>query len=153
MLPDQTGRSLRRSNLCPSCKRQAHHILRSLPLLCNPWPSAKKPKELVEKLQREVNNSVNWLKDNRLCVAGDKSKILIVSTKQLRRTRLRNKLAIVVDQDIIEETNSEKLLGVVVNNNLTWKEHLYGDNENEGLITQLKQSFKLCHSVPQAICG
>ena len=87
--------------------------------------NAQNPEDLVEKLQREVNNCVNWLKDNRLCVAGDKSKILIVSTKQLRRTRLRNKLAIVVDQDIIEETNSEKLLGVVVNNNLTWKEHLY----------------------------
>ena len=26
-----------------------------------------------------------------------------------------------------------------VNNNLTWKEHLNGDNENEGLITQLKK--------------
>ena len=91
------------------------------------------------KLQREVDTSLNWLKDNRLWVAGDKSKILIVSTKQLRRARLRNKLAIVVDQDIIEETTSEKLLGVVVNNTLTWKEHLYGDNENEGLITQLKK--------------
>ena len=44
-----------------------------------------------------------------------------------------------VDQEIIEETTSEKLLGVVVNNKLTWKEHLYGDNENEGLITQLKK--------------
>ena len=29
----------------------------------------------------------------------------------------------------------------VVNNKLTWKEHLYGDNENEGLITQLKKSL------------
>ena len=57
----------------------------------------------------------------------------------MRRARLRNKLAIVVDHDIIEETNSEKLLGVVVNNNLTWKEHLYCDNENKGLITQLKK--------------
>ena len=54
----------------------------------------------------------------------------------MKRKRLKNKLAIVVDQDIIEETTSEKLLGVVVNNKLTWKEHLYGDNENEGLITQ-----------------
>ena len=43
--------------------------------------SAKNPGDSVEKLQREVNNSVNWLKDNRLCVAGDKSKILIVGTK------------------------------------------------------------------------
>ena len=57
----------------------------------------------------------------------------------MKRKRLTNKLAIVVDQDIIEETTSEKLLGVVVNNKLTWKEHLYGDNENEGLITQLKK--------------
>ena len=95
---------------------------------------------LVQRiLKREVNNSVNWLKDNRLCVAGEKSKILIVDTKQLKRKRLKNELAIVVDQGIIEETTSEKLLGVVVNNKLTWKEHLYGDNENEGLITQLKK--------------
>ena len=27
----------------------------------------------------------------------------------------------------------------MLNNNLTWKEHLYSDNENEGLITQLKK--------------
>ena len=37
--------------------------------------STKNPEELVEKLQREVNNQVNWLKDNRLCVAGDKSEL------------------------------------------------------------------------------
>ena len=55
--------------------------------------SAKKPEELVKKLQREVINSVNWLKDNRLSVAGDKSKIcIVISTKQLRRKRLKNKL-------------------------------------------------------------
>ena len=41
--------------------------------------------------------------------------------------------------NIIEETKSEKLLGVVVNSKLTWKEHLHEDNKNEGLITQLKK--------------
>ena len=125
------------SNDMPDCHEEAESVI----FVDDDTDSvrAKQPEELVEKLQREVDNSVNWLKDNRLCVAGDKSKILIVSTKQLRRARLRNKLAIVVDQDIIEETTSEKLLGVVVNNTLTWKEHLYGDNENEGLITQLKK--------------
>ena len=44
-----------------------------------------------------------------------------------------------VDQDIIEETTSEKLLGVMLNNKLTWKEYLHGDNKYEGLITQLKK--------------
>ena len=37
------------------------------------------------------------------------------------------------------ETASEKLLGVVINNELTWKNHLHGDADNEGLITQLSK--------------
>ena len=28
---------------------------------------------LVENLQREANNSTNWLKENRLCVAGEQA--------------------------------------------------------------------------------
>ena len=43
--------------------------------------------------------------------------------------KINNKLATVVDEDIIEETKSEKLL----DNKLTWREHLHGNNENEGL--------------------
>ena len=97
------------------------------------------PEQLVEKLQREVNNTVSWLKDNRLCVAGDKSKMLIVGTSELRTARLTNQLAIEVDGQRVEETASEKLLGMVVNNRLSWKEHLHGDQENTGLISQLKQ--------------
>ena len=52
---------------------------------------------------------------------------------------MKNEQAKLVDEDIIEETKSEKLLGVFVNNKLTWKEHLHGDNKNEGLITQLRK--------------
>ena len=44
------------------------------------------PDQLVEKLQREVNNMLSWLKDNRLCVAGDK----IVGHPELRAARLTN---------------------------------------------------------------
>ena len=97
------------------------------------------PDQLVEKLQREVNNTVSWLKDNRLCVAGDKSKLLVVGHPELRAARLTEQLAIEVDGQKIAETASEKLLGVVINNKLSWKEHLYGDKDNPGLISQLKQ--------------
>ena len=48
-------------------------------------------------------------------------------------------MIIQVDGKEIEETESEKLLGVVINNELTWKNHLYGDNENEGLVPQLSK--------------
>ena len=44
-----------------------------------------------------------------------------------------------VDGQVVTETCSEKLLGVVVNNTLTWKNHLYGDGENEGLVQQLSK--------------
>ena len=39
----------------------------------------------------------------------------------------------------INGRSSEKLLGVVVNNTLTWKNHLHGDTENEGLLQQLSK--------------
>ena len=82
---------------------------------------ADQPDQLVEKLQREVNNTVSWLKDNRLCVAGEKSKLPIVGHPELRAARLTDKLAIEVDGQRIEETDSEKLLGVIINNKLFGK--------------------------------
>ena len=80
---------------------------------------AGQPDQLVEKLQREVNNMVSWLKDNRLCVTGDKSKLLIVGHPELKAARLTEKLAIEVDGQRIEETDCEKLLGVIINNRLS----------------------------------
>ena len=97
------------------------------------------PDQLVEKLQREVNNTVSWLKDNRLCVAGDKSKLLVIGHPELRAARLTGNLAIEVDGQRIEETDSGKLLGVIINNKISWKDHLYGDKDNSGLDSQLKQ--------------
>ena len=90
-------------------------------------------------MQKEVNNSVSWLQDNRLCVAGDKSKFMIIGTSQLRASKLNEALAIQVDGKEVIESESEKLLGVVVNNKLTSQHHLHGDEENSGLIPQLKQ--------------
>jgi hypothetical protein len=72
-------------------------------------------------------------------VAGDKSKLLVVGTTELRTARLTNQLSIEVDGQEIVMTTSEKLLGIVVNNKLTWQQYLHGDDENIGLISQLKQ--------------
>ena len=63
--------------------------------------------------------------------------MLIVGHPELRAARLTDKLAIEVDGQRIEETDSEKLLGVIINNKLSWKDHLCGDEDNPGLIIQL----------------
>ena len=94
-------------------------------------------------MQQEANYSSDWLRDNRMCVAGQKSKLLVVATKGLRKNKLRRRLSITVDEKRVVETWSEKLLGVIINNQMTWKEHLYGEtwrpddkNNCPGLIPQ-----------------
>ena len=68
-------------------------------------------------------------------------------TSKLRASKVRTKAKIVVDDKEITETDSEKLLGVVVNNQLTWKNHLYGDNENEGLVPQLSKRIGILKKI------
>ena len=95
---------------------------------------------LIEKIQIEAENSSQWLRDNRLCVAGEKTKLLILATGQMRASKgiIENK-HIVVDSKQVTESSSEKLLGIVLNNKLTWKNHLYGDEDNMGLVPQLNR--------------
>ena len=81
--------------------------------------------------------------------AGDKTKLIIVGTKKLKQSKLVSKnKKISVTVCIIESTHSEKLLGVVVNEDLTWKEHLYGEHWRQednapGIIPQLSQRVGL----------
>ena len=74
------------------------------------------------------------MRDNRLCVAADKSKLLICGTKALKASKASVQMMFEVEGETILESESEKLLGLVINNQSTWKHHLYGDNYNEGLI-------------------
>ena len=44
----------------------------------------KNPELLQNLIESEANNSAEWLKDNRLCVAAEKSKLLIVGSTKLK---------------------------------------------------------------------
>ena len=45
------------------------------------------PTALLEKIQHEADNSCDWLRDNRMCVAGQKTKLMIVGTKELKNIK------------------------------------------------------------------
>ena len=62
---------------------------------------------------------------------------MVIGTRKLRASKITGEAKILIDDKEVTETSSEKLLGVVINNELTWKNHLYGDLENDGLIAQL----------------
>ena len=72
-----------------------------------------------------------------------KSKPIVACTRKLRRARaVSEDLHIMVCTQQIKATQSEKLLGMVLNRDLTWSTHLWGetwrDKDNwPGLVSQL----------------
>ena len=81
------------------------------------------------KIQNEANKSTSWIKDNKLVCSGEKTKLLIIGTAEQKR-KLKNdniKIQIDVCGEAVEETESEKLLGLIINGDLTWKHYLYGE--------------------------
>ena len=77
-----------------------------------------------------------------LVCSGSKTKLLVIGTKELRKSKLlsQNKvLKIEVAGHEVTESTSERLLGMVINNTMTWEHHLYGNDEHKGLISKLSQ--------------
>ena len=81
--------------------------------------------------------------------SGSKTKLLILGTSQLRRSLLNgSNISISVCGSTVQDSKSERLLGLTVNNQLTWSEYLHGekwrDEDNSiGLIPQLNQRVGL----------
>ena len=101
---------------------------------------------LQTKAQVKADDSSSWLKANRMCVAGSKSKLLVVGTRHQKVVACQQigLLTVKIDNKIITETTSEKLLGLILNNRFTWKEYLYGENwrtlgNSPGLLSQLSR--------------
>ena len=89
----------------------------------------KDPIQLLIKLQREADRATEWVKDNRMVCSGEKTKLLIIGTKKLRQSKLINQnrdMSIMVCGHKINESRSEKLLGLVISNHLKW--NLYGEH-------------------------
>ena len=112
------------------------------------------PTTLISKIQFEADCSTSWVADNKLVCSGDKTKLLVIATTAMRISRLNGqKLQINVCGKPVEESKSERILGIIANNKLTWWNHLYGDQSNPkkpvpGLIKQLsKRVGMLCQLV------
>ena len=67
---------------------------------------SKDPARLNELIQTEAENYAQWLKDNRLCVAGEKSKLLVLGTGEMRAAQLFDQeMKISVDGKEIESSS------------------------------------------------
>ena len=105
----------------------------------------KNPDELIRKIQHEADCSAAWVADNKLVCSGAKTKLLVITTDAMRRSRLGDRTyQIQVCGKIVRETECDRILGFLVNNKLSWSQHMLGDfsdpaNPVTGLINQLSK--------------
>ena len=115
-----------------------------------PFTADKDPTVLQVKVQEEADIVANWFEKNDMVVSGDKTKLLILTTAANRSTKISSSnltFQVSVCGEVKVETQSEKLLGITLNNQLTWKNHLYGDDDNIGLIKQLSQRIGMMKQI------
>jgi hypothetical protein len=102
----------------------------------------------VEKLEVDAKNILDFMHSNYLKTNPDKMGFLV-----LRREKPKNKngeAQIIVDGTIITEKIKEKLLGLQINRDLSWKEYISGTG---GLCSSLRRRLfmlsRLAHILPQ----
>ena len=111
--------------------------------------SHKDPVTLQRNIQDRIDNMVSWLNDNRMVVSPSKTKLILSCTKELRSKRYDGiNFSIEVNNHTIHPTNSEKLLGVIISQDITWAAYLWGENWRDsgnwpGLIPTLTRRLGL----------
>ena len=83
-------------------------------------------------MSKQANHSLQWIRDNEMVCSGEKTKLLLISTKELRQRKLTStgkEITVNVCDQVIKESKSEKLLGIMIDNDLIFKTYLYGNNK------------------------
>ena len=79
---------------------------------------------LQASLQDSINDLANWSEMNHMVLHPQKTKYMLITTRQ-KRQNLETKLRpLTINNQIIDEVDNHKVLGVTIDNNLSWTNHL-----------------------------
>ena len=109
-------------------------------------------KDTVENnLQLSLNLLKMWCLENGMIINIDKTKLMLISSRQKRKCMKDNKLAIEYDNFDLQLTSCEKVLGVHIDDNLTWTNHFQHVSKKISsylwLLFQIKSYLSLQHRV------
>ena len=74
------------------------------------------------KLQFDARNAELWSKQNKMYLNYDKTTCMLIGTRY--RTKNSQQLNIYIDNNKIESVNKQKLLGIHIDENLLWSDHI-----------------------------
>ena len=77
---------------------------------------------IESKLQQDGNNTKLWCKQNKMEINYDKTTCMIVGTQH--RTKNIPPLNICIDGNKIKDVKKQKLLGIYIDENLRWTDHI-----------------------------
>ena len=80
--------------------------------------------QLSINLQENVDQLVHWTELNHMCLNEKKTKCMVVTSRQKRQNLKDPMSPIYIGDRPIEEVDSHKLLGINIDNNLTWQSHI-----------------------------
>ena len=81
--------------------------------------------DTIEKnLQIALNELHKWCKNNGMVLNSTKTKVMLITTNQKRHGLDRDGLNLDFNMEPLQVITNDKILGVFVDNNLTWNEHI-----------------------------
>ena len=79
--------------------------------------------QIESNLQLALNGLQIWCKSNGMILNSSKTKVMFVTTNQKRKRLNRQNLDLNFQNEPLNMISSDKILGVFVDNNLTWTDH------------------------------
>ena len=83
--------------------------------------SSMKVEELQNTLNAALEKLCKWCDNNRLIINVKKTNYMIICSRQKRSSLVNDKLELSVNNEKIERKETIKLLGMYIDENLTWK--------------------------------
>ena len=80
--------------------------------------------QIENNLQTALNSLEIWCKNNGMILNSAKTKVMFVTTNQKRQRLQRQNLDLNFENESLGMVSNDKILGVFVDNNLTWTNHI-----------------------------
>ena len=99
------------------------------------------PNDISNGLQTDIDEILNWSADNKMILNETKTKSMLAIGKRLAKKMEQSTLQLHVNSTELEQVSSRKLLGVTIDSQLTFDQHV------ENLCTKLSQRIAVLRKI------
>ena len=103
------------------------------------------PNDISDGLQTDIDEIMNWSADNKMILNESKTKSMLVTGKRLGKKMEQSTLQLHVNSTELKQVSSHKLLGVTIDSQLTFDQHI------ENLCTKLSQRIAVLQNIRHSL--